>query len=415
MIQIPAKVQMLSQNKIPLYDVTNAIMSFVDNINPSVGKIAIETAAQDVESINIILTTRNATKLQSMKSQSIERKTYGTIRDKSLAENEFIKCELNINGDKYEAKIKFHALGYSNVAKNEYRIILKEDKLYENMKTFSLHRFERLNSQSFFMYDLYKKYLNVDVKHKIVRIKLNSVDQGFYFLEERLGKELLERNNMPGFDVFKFDNTWDHQYITNHNPPYVYDSSHLNYKRNSKLDIGQIYKADELLDFNNNANYKQLLDLNYMAMHEALRALYGDYHSIIGDNFKLMYSTSNGLFYPFLRTEHVLDKLVNNRLSANFEQSLHKGNLLNNNFLKDLIKDDYFRNLRDKNLMLLLDEKDELLKKYSLIDEKFLKYTSVDITNEQPTRFYDFTSKRLKDALVPVSYTHLTLPTNREV
>ena len=333
-----------------------------------------------------------------MKFKSYDK--HSGITDKSLVENEFIRSELNINGDIYGAKIKFHSQGYFNKDKNQFRIKLKKEKLYDNIRLFSLLKFGKANSQSAFMYDLYKKYLNIEVKYKIVNIKLNSVDQGFYFLEERLGKELLERNNMAGFDIVKFDNTWDHQYTNAHNPPYVYDSAHLEYKRNSKLDVGQIYKVDELLDFKNNANYKQLLDLDYMAMYEALRTLYGDHHSIVGDNFKLMYSTSSGLFYPFLRTEHLIDKLVNNTLSANFEQSLFTANEIDNNFLRDMIQDDNFRNLRNKNLKLLLDQKDELLKKYSLIDEKFLKYSSVDITNELPTRFYDFTAKRLKDTLI---------------
>lgn len=394
MIQVPAKIQSLTQDRIKLWDITNAIMNSVDSINPFIGKIASENMANDVESINIIFTNKNAQKFQSMKSQY-----YGVPKDTKM-ENEFIKSELNINGDIYDAEIKFHSRAHFNNDKNEYRIKLKKEKLYDNMRLFSLLKFEKANSQSAFMYDLYKKYLNIDVKNKIVNIKLNSVDQGFYFLEERLGKELLQRNNMNGLDIVKFDNTWDHQYTNFHNPPYVYDSAHLKYKRSSELRIGQIYKVDELFDFKSNANYKQLLDLDYMAMYEALRTLYGDHHSIIGDNFKLLYSTSNGLFYPFLRTEHLIEKLVNNPLSANFEQSLFKRNEINNNFLRDMIQDDNFRNLRNKNLKLLLDEKDELLKKYSLIDENFLKYSSVDITNEFPTRFYDFTAKRLKEALI---------------
>jgi hypothetical protein len=399
MIQIPAKVQSLTEGRIKLWDATNAIMSFVDDINPFVGKMAIESVANDVDSINIIFSNKNARKFQSMKSKSYS--TNVAVVNKNSVENEFINCELNIDGDIYEAKIKFHSRGYSDLSKNQYRIMLKKEKLYDNMRTFSLLHFGKSNAQSAFMYDLYNKYLNVEVKHKIVHVKINSVDQGFYFLEERLGKELLERNNMPGHDILKFNNTWDHQYNKNfHNPPYVYDPASFKYYRNSELNIGQIYKAEELLDFRNNPNYKQLLDLNYLAMYEALRTLYGDHHSIVGDNFKLIYSTSNGLFYPFLRTEHLLEKLTENTLSNNFEQSLFEGNALKNNFLRDIIQDDDFRNLRNKNLKILLDNKDELLKEYNLLDENFLKYSDVDITNQQPTKFYEFTAKRLKDNLI---------------
>ena len=68
MIQIPAKVQGLTQDRIKLWDATNAIMHFIDSINPFVGKMALESVANDVESINIIFTNKNARKFQKMKS-----------------------------------------------------------------------------------------------------------------------------------------------------------------------------------------------------------------------------------------------------------------------------------------------------------------------------------------------------------
>ena len=39
--------------------------------------------------------------------------------------------------------------------------------------------------------------------HSIARLKFNGVNQGLYFMEESLGKELLEKNGMSGHDVVK--------------------------------------------------------------------------------------------------------------------------------------------------------------------------------------------------------------------
>mgnify|MGYP003965784633 FL=1 len=91
MIQIPAKVQGLTQDRIKLWDATNAIMHFIDSINPFVGKMALESVANDVESINIIFTNKNARKFQKMKFKSYDK--HSGITDKSLVENEFIRSE----------------------------------------------------------------------------------------------------------------------------------------------------------------------------------------------------------------------------------------------------------------------------------------------------------------------------------
>ena len=162
----------------------------------------------------------------------------------------------------------------------------------------------------------------------------------------------------------------------------------------SNLDIGQKYILEKILNQKNNNIFKYI-DKDYWARYMAILAIYGDFHSIYGDNAKYMYNTSNGKIYPFLRTEHELTFLkTSNDLS--FDKVLYNVSLDSNQNNKrfysglfvDLIQDNELRALRNKYLYQFVSDREKILKKYDEINERMLQISDVDISNENPTRHF---------------------------
>jgi len=371
-------------------------MEVVDALNPLVGKTPLDEITKDLDIVtfNIILPNNNLKLLKIYKSNAKNPSSdLLHAKDKSLDNNDYIKTSIKINNEIYQAKIKFHAL--SGVAdKSSYRIKFDKDKLYDGMKTISLLDLNRFNAPMAYSYYLQEKYLGLKVINKFARVKINGLDQGIYRFEERLGKELLEKNNLSGVDIIKFNNTWDHQYEDNHNHPFVYSQPSIEFDNISNIDIGQKYILGKILNQKNNNIFKYI-DKDYWARYMAILAIYGDHRSIYGDNAKYMYNTANGKIYPFLRTEFHLHELITTD-NFSFDQALYNASLDNNQKIKrfysglfvDLIQDNELRALRNKYLYQFVTDRKKILEMYDEINEKMLQITDVDPSNVGPTRFY---------------------------
>ena len=90
MIQIPAKIQELTQNKVKLRDASFGIMKFVDQINPFVGKIPLDSITENITTFNIILPNNNLKLLE--KNKALVKKVHSSYlaNDKSLFDNNYI-------------------------------------------------------------------------------------------------------------------------------------------------------------------------------------------------------------------------------------------------------------------------------------------------------------------------------------
>jgi hypothetical protein len=401
MIQIPAKIQELTQNKVKLRDASFGIMKFVDQINPFVGKIPLDSITENITTFNIILPNNNLKLLE--KNKALVKKVHSSYlaNDKSLFDNNYIKSRVQIDGKTYKAKLKFHA-GSDLNKKSQYRIKFKKSKLYDGMRSISLLTLSKSNASAALSYELQEEYLNLKVVNKLVKVKINGLEQGVYMLEERLSKELLEKNNLSGVDIIKFDNTWDHQYSQNHSHPFVYTQANMKFNNISKKDMGQKYILNSLLNKKIKNIYK-LIDKDYWAKYMAILALYADNHSINGDNIKFMYNTSNGRVYPFLRTEHVIYNLETSN-NYSFDKILYniksdKNKRFYSGLFADLIQDNEFRALRNKYLHELVSEDKNILNRYDVINEKIQKITDTDSSNYFPSRFYKFDSNRKRALL----------------
>jgi len=388
----------ITKNKLHIVETRNILMNFVDNLNPLNGnKVLFDKEYIDV--INIGLSQKDINKFQKVIYDATESKKFNINNnpDNTLYENLYIKSKIFINGDEYKGKIRFHSIHFFE-NKRSFAFKLSKNKLYNNMRKFSLLVPEEIGVPGAFSFEVIRKYYDMDVKYKLINLRINNISQGIYFLEEKVGKTLLERNGLSGVDIMKANDTWNHQYRNGgHVHPFIFDNANMVLKSITKKDLGQKYIFDMLNMEDSYNSYKKYIDLEKFAKAEAIRFLFNDDHGIAGDNLKLLYSTSSGRFFPYVRTENVFKKLNNaNYNNNNYEPSLYGTSSKDNNriYLK-LIQSNEFRALRNKYLYQFILDRKFLINTYSSLYNKIVPLYSTDISNNLPTRYYKFVENEM--------------------
>ena len=202
-------------------------------------------------------------------------------------------------------------------------------------------------------------------------LKINGIDSGVYLAQEKIGKELLERNyGITDYAILKPSDDWDsipfgHQNYTDYLPEDKEQSgSSLTTIRIAQNRLRGMLAALELEDYESLSSY---FDLGYMAKVSAMQLIYGTAHSSIGDNRRYIYNIANGYFYPTFRMEgnpvklNVIDG-VTPTLSDSFEED---------KILKLLEVDNNFRSIRDMYLAEFISEFEEVKNNYNLFLDKY--------------------------------------------
>lgn len=381
------KIDNATKSQLYLLGIRNKVMHMVEAFNPTVGNLALNSH-DEIPVINVELTHKNIQKLKESISKA-EKPKITPFKFMSDEFNQYYKCKIYHNGKSYKSKIKYHGTSWGHYEKGKKSLAfkMKKDNLYDHMRHFSFVIMEEQPIVgTIFSYKLAEIFTGIKVKAELVRVKLNSVDQGLYTLEERINKELLEKNNLSGVDIIKSIDDWDSQYLSQN--PFHYDQSGLVHKNNSRKELGQLKKIEELYTLKDYKRLSRLIDVDKFAMNEALRTIFGDYHGYHLSNQKLLYNTSTGKFFPYFRTEGLFKPLVLNKYSfLLFEHYLYKTDYkYRNHLLSNLIVSDDFRRLRNKKYKLILDRKDEIVKLYDQIYDKNIPAVLCDPTNQAPGR-----------------------------
>lgn len=405
MFNIVDKIDNITKQKLQIATIRDKTMKLVDSINPL--KSNLFSNDSDIKTINIQISKKNIDFINDVvlrafnKNNIYQKYPYLGYNDNNFTKD--TKCKLYYEGEKYNAKLKIAGSWYSNFInpKKSYSLKLSKKKLFNQMRRFSLYIIDKQSIATIFSYEIYKKYMHMQVNSEIIRLKFNGIDQGLYVLEEKLGKELLEKNNLSGVDITQPIDEWNHQYTGTHVHPYIYDLANTKYKSNSKFQNGQLLRYDFLNKTSEIDELKKLIDIDKFAKFEAMRVLFGDYHSIEGDNLRLLYDNSTGLFFPYFRMEGKLKKLTYSNHSYSFEKYLYAIFLDNeifteNKLFKKLIQDNKFRTKRNELIYKIVNDSNVLLSLYDEIFDKYKNDLSRDNTNFLPSRkiLYDINQKR---------------------
>lgn len=402
MFQFVDKINNFTDNKFHLSTIRNRILKAVDNVNPL--KSNLFNSDSNIKIINIQISKKNIDFINGVVYRALNKNNiYSNNPYLGYNDNNFTKdtkCKLYFEGEKYNAKLKLAGSYYPNFInpKKSYSIKLSKKKLFDQMRRFSLYIIKKESVATIFSYKIYEKYMNMQVNSEIVRLKFNGIDQGLYVLEEKLSQELLEKNNLSGVDFTQPIDEWNNQYRNGHEHPYIYDLSNTKYKNNVKFQNGQLLRYNFLHKTSKIDELKKLIDIDKFAKFEAMRVLFGDYHPIEGDNLRLLYDNSTGIFFPYFRMEGSLKILTYSMHSRSFEKSLYANFRHNteNKLFKKLIRDNKFRTKRNEFIYKIVNDSNTLL---SLYDEIFNKYKNNiyrDNTNKYSSRkhFIDINKKR---------------------
>jgi hypothetical protein len=161
--------------------------------------------------------------------------------------------------------------------------------------------------------------------------------------------------------------------------------------------------------------------VNYFAKFLAFATLANDLHFMVGDNLKLLYHVDENKFYPLWRIE-TQGKRINPKYNSikQFNEVLFHTNdtdlnyqyAITNKLYKLLLKDDEFRDLRDKYLYELVSNKNSLLNdvKQTINDnDKIILHTSKskEIDDFKNTQHIDILKSKFKLASNYLAYGHI--------
>jgi hypothetical protein len=374
----------------------------IDAINPFISRTALDQHHYPI--IDIKLKRKNVDHL----SEVVERAKENGYMSSDFGNNTYTKVKLFMDGNKYDAKLKLHGNTQQHYQNNKksFRIKLsKEGKYYKNMRRFSLVLVEESSINTIFSYKLLQYFTGLKVNSFFVKVKINGIDQGLYLLEEKIQKELLERNGLSGVDILKPYDHWDNQF-GGHWVPYSFEPSYTKHQNISKKDTGQLYRYSKL--YNESLAYSDLsnlVELDKFAKHEALRVLFNNFHLATGDNQRLLYNTSSGKFSPYFRSEGVLKKLTidksNSDNTITFEQDLYGvHSVTKNSLLIRLIRNNDFRKNRNFYLSQLLKDREYILNLYQNLLNKHIEAIASDPTINSGSRLTKYYEREKYDNLV---------------
>ena len=420
------KVDEITSSEFQLKNKRNILMQKISRLNifnnnffniPSDFKVPeydVQLDQKNIDSLNVVI--ERALDMLSDKHKKVESISFFDNKFSSFSNSDII-----YNENKYKGKIKLH--GKTNFhwqkRKKSYSIKLKKENLINNTRNFGLVIMDEQLLTSIFSYDVARLYEYMDVNAGIVKLRLNGADQGLYILEEKLSKELLERNGLSGHDVIKVNDEWNSQYLGFHITPFTDEVSYVKHENYSKRDVGQLLMYEKLMQSTDFEEALRLIDVDRFARHEAMRILFGDDHSVAGDNLKLLYNTTTGKFFPYFRMEGYLKKLKFTKFSKTFDFELNNyedndslnhlitfDKNLNNyfdwsiNLFKMLNKNQDFRSKRNKYLYSILEDKNLLIEMYNDLIKTYKPLIKKDKNNNYSYRWYFNEINKHKESLV---------------
>jgi hypothetical protein len=363
------KIALYSKNYPLLYSANNYFYKFMDSFNPFVSELNL--ASKEITNIDINISKGNFNRLKRTIEDSYDDLSYTGLPYMSSNNNPWVDAKLLINDLNYNGKLKFHGNNSAHFLrlKKSFSIKLSEDTLYKNVRRFGLLVMNEASIPSMFSYKVQEIFLGYKAHVDFVKVSINGINQGLYFFEEKVSKELLEKNGLSGYDLIRPYDEKDHQYNSHHIFPYMWNVAYTDLKNFSKKKLGQLLTYEKLHQTNDINLIKSKLDLHRLAKTEAIRTLFND--PTYGDNESFLYNTSTGKFSSNIRIENgiVPFKKIGGRV--NFDQNLYLiGEVYRNEIFINLIQDDDFRFRRNQQLWRILSMKEMLLDLYqNMLDE----------------------------------------------
>jgi len=294
----------------------------------------------------------------------------------------FIKDELNYwrkgklkKGDKeFEIKYKIHGTSITPLRKGylSFRIkFAKEQPYIDQIREFNLIRIyfdSDENIPTIILNNLANKIGLLSPMGETRILKINGVVIGFFYRQERHGKEWFEKKQITNYSILKTNDDWDKK-KDGHESDLDLNEKNIEVSGtgvNSDIAVGSIKNLFDAINSKDIKKIFRLIDKDYFAKFLALSAIVNDNHSITGDNLKFIYDYTTGKFKVLFRQESgiviPIGVSLDNFNNAFFNNNYQYKNAISHNLFKLILTDSDFRFKRDFYLNQIITNKKKIIK-----------------------------------------------------
>ena len=329
-------------------------------------------------------------------------KKKGFIKDEL---NFWRKAKLKIDKEEYSIKFKFNGTSISPLKKGHYSLRIKYSK---NQKINQIREFNLIkiyydsdeNIPTIIFNNLAKSFGLLAPSGETRILKINGVNVGLYYIQERHSKEWFEINEITNYSILKNNDDWDKKKEMGHISDLDLNEKNIEISGNGSnpaIAYGAIKKLFDAIKEKNLEKIFELIDKDYFARYLAILSVINDNHIITGDNIKYIYDFTNGKFKILFRQESGVLRRINSTIE-NFNKSLFVNNsydeTLSHNLFKLIITDKDFRFQKDLYLKKILNNKESLISEAKVIyDDAFknLIFSDIKLRHQEylKTKFFD--------------------------
>jgi hypothetical protein len=292
---------------------------------------AIKSNFYKLDKIDLEIKFEDIVILEKERAQAIKNKTLG-LKDNLTKidvvvkyKDKKIKSKIRLKGDR---QIHFKKKKHSS-----YNFYLDKNKYIYGVNKFSVHKPGVRNYIHEWVFNEMMGDLGlIKQKYEFFELHINGTSNGLYAFEEKMGKEILERNkrkNGPILSVlaeYKRDKYIDREKSSRNDPIFqVYNNKYWNEPEN--IDLAKTARKKIIEFYNGKRSPGKTFDLEKMAAFFAVLDATYTMHALPYSS-KLYYNPSSGLFEPIPRDGH--------RMLPNY----HK---FNANYYKKIILDSIYQ------------------------------------------------------------------------
>ena len=313
--------------------------------------------------------------------------------------NQWRKAKLMLSGKKQKVAYKYHGTSAGPYLRDKFSLKIKHSKsgeYRENLRRYNLIADIEFNPTHIATNNIANELGLIVPRGRMVALNINGVNMGTFYLEESMSKEWLETQH--GITLFTVLKTNDGRYrrdTFSHGTDLDFYPGNIEFKGVSQypgVALGKYQVLAEAVKNKDMQTLMSLFDLDYMARFMAALAITNDVHFVTGDNLRLIYNFSSGLFYPLFRQENsVLGPTSNSPAKFNrmlfYPLASHYHDQKTQEIFKLLLSNDVLREKRDKYLWHLVKNADHLV---GLVRKVFAQNRAAMLHSDFPRRNYSY-------------------------
>lgn len=252
-----------------------------------------------LETLDINISFDNIIKLESDREKAIKFKSLGFKDELNEVNAEFIfKNKKSLGRLKLKGDRLMH---FEDKEKSSYSIDLKNNNYILGLNNFSIQKPGTRNYiHEWIFHEMVSDFNLIKAKYEFIKVKINGSNKGLYALEERMGKEIIERNKRRYGPIFSADQDFitdssNDRVIQIYNEKFWYEDENIKLANSAKSKLESFLRGDEDLE--------GLFDQEKFAAFFAIMDASYTYHALFW-NSKIYYNPVSGLFEPIPRDGH---------------------------------------------------------------------------------------------------------------